>query len=185
MAPSSLYSAQEKNLNPQHIIDYSFTKIFQPIVRTENNDSITFIGTCNPNHNINLKKFHSCLDKIKNKELKICIPKEETIIIHCTTSKLTETFTTAKFERSPIQKQIKQDGFFLCANCIYHKNGYFKECLSFSFKSNNKLLSWYYERFFSCDSKNVLYVLICNIVTFSILEKLKNLKNGYGNMNQM
>ena len=72
MAPSSLYSAQWKNLNPQHIIDYSFTKIFQPIVRTGNNDSIAFIGTNNPNHNINLKKFHSCLDKIKNKELKIC-----------------------------------------------------------------------------------------------------------------
>ena len=96
VAPSSLYSAQGKNLNPQHIIDYSFAKIFQPIVRTGNSDSITFIGTYNPNHNINLKKFHSCLDKIKNKELKICFPKEETIIIHCTTSKLTETFNYSK-----------------------------------------------------------------------------------------
>ena len=32
----------------------------------------------------------------------------------------------------------------------------------FSFKPKNKLLAWQYKRFFSCDSKNVLYVLICN-----------------------
>ena len=53
--------------HPQHVIDYSFIKIFQPKFQTENNDSITFIRTYNPNHNINFKKFHSCLDKIKNK----------------------------------------------------------------------------------------------------------------------
>ena len=64
--------------------------------------------------------------------------------------------------RLPIPKQIKQVGFFLCANCVCHKNGYFKECLSFSFKYKKKLLTWHYKGSFSFDSKNVLYVLICN-----------------------
>ena len=31
--------------HPQHIIGYSFTKMFQPKFQTENNDSITFIST--------------------------------------------------------------------------------------------------------------------------------------------
>ena len=55
--------------NPQHVIDYSFTKIFQPKFQSENNDSITFIRAYNLKHNINFKKIHDCLDKIKNKGL--------------------------------------------------------------------------------------------------------------------
>ena len=77
--------------------------------------------------------------------------------------------TAAKFERLPIPKQIKQAGFFPCANHIYHKNGYFKEYLSFSFKSKNKLPTWHYKRLFSSASKDVLYVLICNNCYFSFI----------------
>ena len=71
--------------HPQHIIPYpqhiSFIKIFQPKFQTENNDNVTFIRTYNPS-NINFKKFHSYLDKIKNKELKTCFQKKKSIIIH-------------------------------------------------------------------------------------------------------
>ena len=56
--------------HPQHILDYSFTKIFQPKFQTEKNDNITFIRTYNLVHNINLKKIHNCQDKTRNKELK-------------------------------------------------------------------------------------------------------------------
>ena len=42
--------------HPQHIIGYSFTKMFQPKFQTKNNDSITFIRIYNPNHTINFKK---------------------------------------------------------------------------------------------------------------------------------
>ena len=80
---------------------------------------------------------------------------------------------TAKFERLSIPKQIKQVGLFPCANCIFYKNVFFKECLSFSSKSKNKLLTWHYRRFL------VVTVFICMClfavtVTFSILGKLKN-----------
>ena len=82
--------------------------------------------------------------------------------------------TTAKFERLPIPKQIKQVGFFPCANYIYHENGYFKEYLSFSFKSKNKLVTCHYKRSFRCDSKDAFIYLFVIIVFFSILDKLKN-----------
>ena len=65
--------------HPQYIIDYSFTKIFQPKSQTENNDSMIFM-TYNPKRNINFKKFHSCLDKIKNKELKNCFQKKKVLL---------------------------------------------------------------------------------------------------------
>ena len=66
--------------HPQHIIDYSFTKIFQRKFQTENNDSITFIRTYNPKQNNNLNKFHSSLDLIKNKELKTCFQKKKVLL---------------------------------------------------------------------------------------------------------
>ena len=43
--------------NPQHVMDYSFIKIFQPKFQNENNDNSKFIRTYNPNHNINFQ-FH-------------------------------------------------------------------------------------------------------------------------------
>ena len=139
--------------HPQHIIGYSFTKMFQPKFQTENNDSITFIRTYNPKHNINSKKFNSILNKIKNKELKTCFQNKKVLLSARQPPNLRKLLTTAKFERLPTPKQIKQVGFFPCANCIYHKNGCFKECLSFSFKSKNKLLTWHYRRVFSYYSK--------------------------------
>ena len=120
--------------HPQHIKDDSFTKKFQPKFQTENNDSITFIRTYNPNHIISLKKLHSCLDKIKNKELKTCFQKKKVFLPTRQPPNLRELLTKAKFERLPIPKQIKQVRFFPCLNCICHK-----KCLSFSFKSKNKL----------------------------------------------
>ena len=75
-----------------------------------------------------------------------------------------------------MSKQIKQDGFFPSTNCIYHKNGYFKEFLSFSFKFKSKLRIWYCRRFFSCDSKDVLCVLICNNCDFFYIGQTEELK---------
>ena len=172
--------------HPQHIIDYSFTKIFQPKFQTENNDSITFIRTYNPNHNIDLKKFRSCLDKIKNKELKTCFQKKKVLLSTRQPPNLRQLLTTAKFERLPILKQIKQVEFLLCANCIYHKNGHFKECLSFSFKYKSKLMTWHtINAFFAVTVKMLYMYLFAILVTFSILDKLKNKKNAHENINQM
>ena len=85
--------------HPQYITDYSFTKIFQPKFQTENNDSMTFIRTYNPKHNINFKNFHSCLDKIKNKELKTCFQKKKVLLSTRQPPNLCKLLTTAKFER--------------------------------------------------------------------------------------
>ena len=96
--------------HPQYIIDYSFTKIFQPKSQTENNESITFIRTYNPKHDINFKKFHSCLDKIKIKELKTCFQKKKILLSTRQPSNLRKLLTTGKFERLPMPKQIAQVG---------------------------------------------------------------------------
>ena len=60
-----------------------------------------------------MENFHSCLDKIKNKEFKTSLQKKKVLLSIRQTPKLRELLTTAKFERLPIPKQIKQFRFFL------------------------------------------------------------------------
>ena len=160
--------------HPQHIIDYSFRKIFQRKFQTENNDSIWFIRTYNLKHNINFKKFHSCLDKIKNKELKTCFQRNKVLLSTKQPPNLRKLLTAAKFERIPIPKQIKQVGFFPSANCIYHKMVIFKNF--YLFRSNLKTNLWLgtIDAFLVVTVKIFYMYLFTITVTFSKLVKLKN-----------
>ena len=68
----------------------------------------------------------------------------------------------AKFETKTIPKSPKLTGLFLCSNCVYHKAGYIIPCSSLSFKlTNGKTITWTYQNYFSCDSKDVICILIC------------------------
>ena len=80
---------------------------------------------------------------------------------------------TAKFDLHPELPNRKPNGLFSCTDCIYHKNGYIKPCKSFTFKlTNGKSVTWNYNKFFDCDSKDVLYILIY----YFYLEKTINFK---------
>ena len=145
-------------------------------MKLETTITLHFIRAYNPNHNINLKMFHSCLKRIKNKALKTCYQKKKVLLSTRQPPNLRKLLITAKFEILPIPKQVKQVGFFPCANCIYHKYGYFKECLPFLFKYKNKLLTWHYQLSLSCHSKDVLYVLICNNCDYFYIGQTEELK---------
>ena len=62
----------ERNHPPQ-IIDYTFTKCFQPkLDKNKDLDKIIFTRTFNPNHVINLNKLTRSLENILSNELKRC-----------------------------------------------------------------------------------------------------------------
>ena len=68
----------------------------------------------------------------------------------------------AKFETKTIPKSPKLTGLFLCSNGVYHKAGYIIPFSSFSFKlTNGKTVTWICKDYFSCDSKDVIYISIC------------------------
>ena len=59
-----------KRNHPEKIINYSFTKSFQPENNKEENKEITtFARTYNPNHNFNYKRFNNCLNNFNNQEV--------------------------------------------------------------------------------------------------------------------
>ena len=59
-----------KRKHPERIIDYSFTKLFQPW-KHENNDKniITFTRTYKPIHQFSFNKFENCIKNTTNTEL--------------------------------------------------------------------------------------------------------------------
>ena len=90
---------------------------------------------------------------------------------------LKKMLVTAKFDLRPELLNRKPNGLFSCMDSIYHKNGYTKPCKSFTFKlTNGKSDTWNYNKLFDCDSKDVLYILICNNCDYFYLGKTIDFK---------
>ena len=89
---------------------------------------------------------------------------------------LLKILTIAKFEENPLPLPVKEVGFFPFNDCIYHICGYFKLCKSFQFTVNDKSMMWRYKFCFNCDSRNVIYILMCNTSEWFYLGQPINLK---------
>ena len=139
-----------KRKHPEKIIDYSFTKLFQPR-KHENNDKnvITFTRTCNPNYQFAFNKFKNCIKNTTNRELQKAFNDKNILLTTRQPKKLRNLLVRAKFETKTIPKSPKLTGLFLCSNCVYHKAGYIIPCSSFSFKlTNGKTITWTPKNYF-------------------------------------
>ena len=82
-----------------------------------------------------------------------------------------------KFETKTITKSPKLTRIFLWSNCVYHKAGYIIPCSSFPFKLTNAItITWTYKNYFSCDSKVVIYILICKTCNNSFFGQTQDFK---------
>ena len=153
-----------KRNHPEQIINYSFTKIFQPKSnKKENKEIITFTRTYNWNHSFNYNHFNNCLNNINNRELRETFSNKKVLLTTGQPKNLKKMLVKAKFDLHPELPNRKPNGLFSCTDCIYHKNGYIKPCKSFTFNlTNGKSVTWNYNKFFDCNSKDILYILICN-----------------------
>ena len=71
---------------------------------------------------------------------------------------------------------LKMLHFFSVMIVFDHRCGYFKPSKSFQFKENNKSMIWHYKLYFNYESKNVIYILMCNTFELSDLGQISNLK---------
>ena len=84
---------------------------------------------------------------------------------------------TGKFDLHPELPNRTPNGLFSCTDCMYHKNGYIKPCKSLTFKhTNGKSVTWNYNKFFDCDSKDVFNILICKNCDYFYLRKTIDFK---------
>ena len=146
--------------HPLSIINYNYTKLFQPKLQPKNLEPITFVTTYNPNHRFNRHKFQNCLKHHQNKELKKAFTNKTPLLTTRQAPNLKNILTRAKFEININNHIIQREvGLFNCpyAKCKYHTMGYIKSCKELQFGKHK----WSYNRKFTCDSKNVIYILIC------------------------
>ena len=126
--------------------------------------------TFNPNHVINLNKFTHSLENIRSNDINQCF-QNKTVQLATRQPK-----NLQKITENPLPPHVTEVEFFPCKDCIYHRCGYFKPCKSFQFKVNDKSIIWHYKCYFNCDSKNVIYILMCNTCEWFYLGQTTHLK---------
>ena len=87
-----------KRNHPEKIINYSFTKSFQPKNNKEENKEITFTRKYNPNHNFNYNRFNNCLNNINNRELRETFSNKKVLLTTRQPKNLKKMLVTAKFD---------------------------------------------------------------------------------------
>ena len=103
----------ERNYPPK-IIDYTFTKCFQPkLDKSKDLEKITFARTFSPYHVINLSKFNHRFENMRSNELKQCFQNKTVQLATRQPKNLRKVLRKAKFEENPLPSPVKEVGFFL------------------------------------------------------------------------
>ena len=70
--------------------------------------------------------------------------------------------TKAKFILNPAPREPRMVGLVPCGHCSCCRLGYIQPATEFTFLSGRgKWITWVYNRYFSCNSRNVVYAVIC------------------------
>ena len=103
--------------HPPEIIDYTFTKCFQPKLDKNQDLEKNFLTrTFNPNLVINLNKFTRSLENIRRNELKQCFQNKTVQLATRQPKNLRKSPTKVKIEENPLAPPVKEIGFFPCNN---------------------------------------------------------------------
>lgn len=166
--------------HPLCVIEDSFSKLYQPSTKSHITESIVFNRTYNPNQGVNLHKIRNCLQNVKHAEIKKAFNNKTPL---CTTRQpknLKQLLVKSKFELDPIPRAPRLVGLYPCGNCTYCKTGYIRHATEFTLYHRRHPITWKYNRLFTCDSINILYVVICRACTDNYLGKTANLKQRTG-----
>ena len=140
----------------------AFSKVMQPKEVPPQGDCIVFTRTYNPNHVFNQDLVKNCITGLKRPELIKAFTSKRILLATRQPSNLKKLLTSAKFELNPVPREPRQVGLVPCNRCKFCRQGYVTPSTGFSMlSSNGKIIEWTYTRLFSCNSLNILYVLLC------------------------
>ena len=162
---------------PEPVINSAFSKLFEPSREPTEGELVTFVYTYNPNHQINLQKFRHCLKNMRGPSLRAAFENTSPLVTTRQPSNLRKILTKASFTLNPLPKEPRLIGLYPCGKCVYCKNGYITHRTEFTLRHDGRQIRWRYTRFFSCESMNILYVVICLSCSDNYLGKTKNAKS--------
>ena len=135
--------------------------MFQPKQHDKSGHVIVCTTTHNPSHIFNSRVISNLLTDIYGENMKKAFTNCKVVMGTRQPKSLRNFLIRSKFSSQPKRIEKKSCGLFNCRSCIYHNRGYIQECTFFRFGKYKQFI-WKYNRRFDCDSKNVIYVLICN-----------------------
>ena len=126
-----------------------------------------------PTNSFSYLKYNSCHPSHTKNNISLSLARRKIRIVTDNRDYRLEELRQNLLKRNHPEKIIN----YSFTKSFYHKNGYIKPCKSFTFKlTNGKSVTWNYNKFFDCDSKDVLYILICNNFDYFYLGKTIDFK---------
>ena len=146
--------------HPRDRILEKFGEVFSPSMRPKlEEETMVFTMTHNPSIGYPKSKIRTILQDIQGDTMKRVFKNTRVVFGTRQPKSLRKSFVRSKF--SFVKQKKKVSGLFICRRgCKYHRQGYITPCLSLRFGKKQEFF-WEYRRFFDCNAKNVIYVLVC------------------------
>ena len=164
-----------KRGHPVRNIDEAFARIFSPRVSDKSSEAIVFSCTHNPTQWFDRKQVSGVFENLNSDSVKKTFKDCRVVIGTRQPKALRRLLIKSRFTRSRIVTRKVSPGLFGCKGCKYHRLGYIRPCKSFTFGKDGKFL-WEYRRYFTCNSKNVIYILKCRGCWRFYIGETKDLK---------
>lgn len=180
-ALDALQKRLESRGHPTKVINFAFTKVFTPIKPKDIEESFIFISTYSPSILFDKRKVKRCLDELHGEEMKKVFGKRKVICGSRQPKSLRNVFVQSRFDLQPPIRTGSSciSGLFPCSSCIYCTVGFVPSCTSFTFGRSNQF-RWVYNRRFTCNAKNVIYIVICGACWLFYIGQTKDFKPRIG-----
>ena len=149
--------------HPENVIDEALSKLFSPHPAGKDVEKITFIRTFNPCQVPNFHILDKCLNNLNAPSMKKAFENKAPLSATRQARNLRQMLVKARFELIPeVVERNRQVGLVPCGKCKFCKLGYIRAAKEIVLiHKNGKRTVWRYNRLFTCDSKNILYVVQC------------------------
>ena len=160
--------------HPGNKIDEALSKAYSPRERDTEGDVIVFTTTHNPSQVYNRKQITGVFENLSSDSMKKTFKDSRVVLGTRQPKSLRQHLIRSKFTRSKIVR-VTRTGLYYCRGCKYHRIGYVQSCKGFTFGKDSQY-KWEYKRSFTCNSRNVIYILVCKRCWKFYIGETKNLK---------
>ena len=148
--------------HPSNVITRSMGAALVPIKKPKEGEPIVFTHTHSPRLNFDKSVIHKCISDIRTPGMRKAFKDKWVLVSTRQPANLRRMLTAAKFIRHPIPREPRRVGLEPCGTCSYCRKGYVVAATGFKIQnSRGETFEWTYNRLFTCNSKNVLYVVFC------------------------
>ena len=147
---------------PDNVIDDALEKLYSPPTKASDIEHLTFVRTFNPKISPDLHLIDKCLDHLQSPDMKSAFSNKKPLCATRQPKNLRKMLVQARFSMAPSPpRPIPIVGLQPCGNCKFCRLGYIIPATEIVLRRGNKTYRWTYRRLFTCNSINILYVLVC------------------------